>query len=187
MRGVHLLFCQRRLWSPLLARKMIPRGVVVLHVELIMAFPEKQIQTAVKSKYACRKLTLNQCPRAVSKRNLFQGLIDKTTPANMWTGYSRDLFVTETCDALYEKLCSSLTDEVGKWQQTSIPPLPVSFITRDSFSAPCLRFAGMLVTPVTTAKTVVCSIWLWKITAVAEVQCIGSCHSLAKKQSVLRQ
>lgn len=126
-----------------------------------MAFPEKQTQTAVKTKYAGRKLTLSHCPRAISRRNLSQRLIDKTTPANMRTGYSRDLFVTKTCDALYEKLCLSLPDEMGKWQQTSIPPTPWELhVTRDSFSAPCLWFAGMLATPVTTAKTVVCSIWL---------------------------
>jgi len=88
--------------------------VVVLHVKLIVAFSEKQTQTSVRSKYAGRKLALSHCTRAVSRRNLSQGLIDKTTPASMWTAYSRDLFVTETCDALYEKLCSCLPAEMGE-------------------------------------------------------------------------
>lgn len=58
---LHLLFCPWRMWSPLLARKVIAGSVVVLQVKLIVAFPKKQTQAAVRSKHPARKLTLSHC------------------------------------------------------------------------------------------------------------------------------
>lgn len=36
---------------------------MVLQVKLLMAFPKKQIQSAVRSKYPGQKLTLSHCTR----------------------------------------------------------------------------------------------------------------------------
>lgn len=108
---LQLLFWPWRVWSLLFARKMIAGGVVVLQIKFLMAFPKKQIQSAVRSKYPGQELTLSHCtryrPAALNQKLIPRVHCEDTTGSHV--DYLRYSLVAEISKVLCGKLCSCLS------------------------------------------------------------------------------